>query len=75
VLVNVDEGNNEGVCDDVLDMEKIVTRAVRKRFYKSKVAFKAVSQESACRNLSKLGVAFKVVKNEAGTKAVIRERV
>jgi hypothetical protein len=25
VLVNVDEGNNEGVCDDVLDMEKIVT--------------------------------------------------
>jgi hypothetical protein len=24
-MVNVDEGNNEGVCDDVLDMEKIVT--------------------------------------------------
>jgi hypothetical protein len=24
-VVNVDEGNNEGVCDDVLDMEKIVT--------------------------------------------------
>jgi hypothetical protein len=26
MLVDVDEGNNEGVCDDVLDMEKIVTR-------------------------------------------------
>jgi hypothetical protein len=25
VLVDIDEGNNEGVCDDVLDMEKIVT--------------------------------------------------
>jgi hypothetical protein len=25
VLVNIDEENNEGVCDDVLDMEKIVT--------------------------------------------------
>jgi hypothetical protein len=25
LLVNVDEGNNEGVCDDVLDMEKIAT--------------------------------------------------
>jgi hypothetical protein len=25
LLVDVDEGNNEGVCDDVLDMEKIVT--------------------------------------------------
>jgi hypothetical protein len=24
-VVNVDEGSNEGVCDDVLDMEKIVT--------------------------------------------------
>jgi hypothetical protein len=28
VLVNVDEGNNEGVGDDVLDMEKIVTLLV-----------------------------------------------
>jgi hypothetical protein len=25
VLVDIDEGNNEGVCDNVLDMEKIVT--------------------------------------------------
>jgi hypothetical protein len=25
VCFDVDEGNNEGVCDDVLDMEKIVT--------------------------------------------------
>jgi hypothetical protein len=25
VLVVIDEGNNEGVGDDVLDMEKIVT--------------------------------------------------
>jgi hypothetical protein len=25
VLVDVDEGNNEGVCNDMLDMEKIVT--------------------------------------------------
>jgi hypothetical protein len=25
MLVDIDEGNNEGVCDDVLDMEKIVT--------------------------------------------------
>jgi hypothetical protein len=25
LLVDVGEGNNEGVCDDVLDMEKIVT--------------------------------------------------
>jgi hypothetical protein len=25
VLVDVDEGNNEGMCDDVLDMEKIIT--------------------------------------------------
>jgi hypothetical protein len=24
-VVDIDEGNNEGVCDDVLDMEKIVT--------------------------------------------------
>jgi hypothetical protein len=24
-VVIVDEGNNEGVCDDVLDMEKIIT--------------------------------------------------
>jgi hypothetical protein len=24
-VVDVDEGNNEGVCDDVLDMEKIIT--------------------------------------------------
>jgi hypothetical protein len=24
-VVDVDEGNNEGVCDDVLGMEKIVT--------------------------------------------------
>jgi hypothetical protein len=24
-MVDVDEGNNEGVCDDMLDMEKIVT--------------------------------------------------
>jgi hypothetical protein len=37
--------------------------------------FKAVGQESACRDLSKLGVVFKVVRNEAGTKAVMRERV
>jgi hypothetical protein len=28
VLVDVDEGNNEGVCDDMLDMEKIVTLGV-----------------------------------------------
>jgi hypothetical protein len=27
-VVNVDEGNDEGVCDDVLDMEKIVTPAL-----------------------------------------------
>jgi hypothetical protein len=25
MLVDVDEGNNEGVCDDVLGMEKIIT--------------------------------------------------
>jgi hypothetical protein len=25
LLVDVDEGNNERVCDDVLDMEKIIT--------------------------------------------------
>jgi hypothetical protein len=24
-VVNIDEGNSEGVCDDMLDMEKIVT--------------------------------------------------
>jgi hypothetical protein len=24
-MVSVDEGNNKGVCDDVLDMEKIIT--------------------------------------------------
>jgi hypothetical protein len=24
-VVNVDEENNEGVCDDVLDMKKIIT--------------------------------------------------
>jgi hypothetical protein len=29
LLVNVDEGNDEGVCDDVLDMEKIVTRTMQ----------------------------------------------
>jgi hypothetical protein len=28
VLVDVDGGNDEGVCDDVLDMEKIVTVVV-----------------------------------------------
>jgi hypothetical protein len=27
-VVDIDEGNNEGVCDDVLDMEKIVTSVV-----------------------------------------------
>jgi hypothetical protein len=27
-VVDVDEGNNEGVCDDVLDVEKIVTLAL-----------------------------------------------
>jgi hypothetical protein len=26
VSVDVDEGNNKGVCDDVLDMEKIITQ-------------------------------------------------
>jgi hypothetical protein len=29
LLVDVDEGNNEGVCDDVLDMEKIITDLVK----------------------------------------------
>jgi hypothetical protein len=28
LLVNIDEGNNKGVCDDVLDMEKIVTESL-----------------------------------------------
>jgi hypothetical protein len=28
-VVDVDEGNNEGVYDDVLDMEKIITRYIR----------------------------------------------
>jgi hypothetical protein len=28
-VVGVDEGNKEGVCDDVLDMEKIVTCTLR----------------------------------------------
>jgi hypothetical protein len=31
VLVDVDEGNNERVCNDVLDMEKIVTQAMLER--------------------------------------------
>jgi hypothetical protein len=26
-VVDVDEGNNEGVCDDMLDMEKIITNS------------------------------------------------
>jgi hypothetical protein len=34
-----------------------------------------ISQELACQNLSKLGVVFKTVGNEVGTKAVMRERV
>jgi hypothetical protein len=32
VYVLVDEGNNEGVCDDVLDMEKIVTNIVSRGY-------------------------------------------
>jgi hypothetical protein len=31
-VVNVDKGNNEGVYDDVLDIEKIVTRMSRRQY-------------------------------------------
>jgi hypothetical protein len=47
----------------------------QKEVYKSKVAFKAVGQGLACQDLSKLGVIFKAVRNEVGTKGVMRERV